>query len=82
LSKNYCAELELSVFSIINGGRSNNQWQPLGWKPNNTNLLLRQQCCYLVWHTSSKLLILMSLFWADEATSEFSLLRIIKLLFT
>ena len=32
------------------------------WKPKNTNLLLRQQCGHLVCHTSSKLVILMSLY--------------------
>jgi len=59
LFKDYCAELKLSVFSISHGGSSHIDNHLEAKK---VNLLLSQQCRHLVWHTSSKLLILMSLY--------------------
>jgi len=59
LSKNYCAELKISVFSISPGGRSDIDNY---LETKNTNILLRQQCRHLVWNTSSNLLILMTLY--------------------
>jgi len=51
--KNYCAELELSIFSISHGRRSDIDNH---LETKKTNPLLRQQSCHLVWHTFSETL--------------------------